>query len=58
MKKVAYEVEDMKSVWGVTIRILDREARMDTMTSTYTGFTVDDAIKNANAKLNKFGYEI
>lgn len=58
MKKVTYEVEDMKSIWGVTIRILDSDARTEAMASTYTGFTLDDAIKTANARLNKFGYEI
>lgn len=56
MKCVEWEVEPMKSIWGVTVRILDREARMATMLSTYTGFTLDDAIANANAKLNKVGY--
>lgn len=58
MRKVEYEVEPPKSIWGVTIRILDSKARMDTLTSTFAGFTIDDAINTANAKLNKFGYYI
>lgn len=58
MKRVEYRVEPMKSIWGVTIRILDEDARMAVMTSTYTGFTLDDAIATANARLNKAGYYV
>ena len=58
MKKVEYEVVPQKTIWSVSIRILDSKARMDTLTSTFTGFTIDDAIKTANAKLNKFGYYV
>ena len=58
MKAVAYRVEPQKTIWGVTIRILDHDAVMDTLTNTYTGFTLDDAKESANCRLNKFGYEL
>lgn len=50
--------EPMKSIWGVTIRILNREAAKEVMSYTFTGFTIDDAIAKANSKLNKVGYSI
>ena len=50
--------ESMKSIWGVTIRILNREAAKEVMSYTFTGFTIDDAIDKANSKLNKVGYLI
>lgn len=50
--------EPMKSIWGVTIRILNREAAKEVMSYTFTGFTIDDAIAKANSKLNKVGYLI
>lgn len=50
--------EPMKSIWGVTIRILNREAAKEVMSYTFTGFTIDDAIDKANSKLNKVGYLI
>lgn len=58
MKGISYMVEPMKSIWGVTIRILSREAAMEVMTNTFAGFTVDDAVANAENKLNKVGYTI
>lgn len=58
MKKVSYMVKPMKSIWGVTIRILSKEAAMKAMSYEFTGFTIDDAVANANSKLNKVGYTI
>lgn len=58
MKKVAYMVENQKSIWGVTIRVLDREAIDVVLVSKYTGFTLDDAVRNANKKLNGLGFEV
>jgi len=58
MTGVKYLVKASKSVWGVTIRIMDKEAATAVMSYEFTGFTIDDAIDTANSKLNKCGYEI
>ena len=58
MKAVKYMMQAQKSVWGVTIRLLDREAATLAMSYTFTGFTVDDAVAHANKKLAPFGYEV
>lgn len=58
MKKVSYTVKPKKSIWGVTIRILSKEAAKEAMSYEFTGFTIDDAVANANSKLNKVGYMI
>lgn len=55
---VKYFVKASKSVWGVTIRIIDKKAAAMVMSYEFTGFTIDDAINKANNKLNKCGYEI
>lgn len=58
MKGVSYTIKPMKSIWGVTIRILNKEAATEAMSYEFTGFTIDDAVANANSKLNKVGYTI
>lgn len=55
---IKYIVKPIKSTWGVTIRILNSDAAHEAMSYEFTGFTVDDAVKNAEMKLKKFGYYI
>ena len=58
MKTIGYRVKPMQTIWGRTIRITDPDARAACLVSEFTGFTVDDAIRNANKRLNRFGYKI
>lgn len=58
MKNITYMVEPTKSIWGCTITILDREAAMESLTKHFTGFTVGDAVENANHMLERFGYRV
>ena len=58
MTGVKYIVKPMKSIWGATIRILNSDAAHEVMSYEFTGGTINDAIKNAETKLKKFGYYI
>lgn len=59
MKKVNYSIDNNSGdIFTVTIRLEDREAMKACLMMRFTGFTLDDAIHNANKRLNVFGYEI
>lgn len=55
---VKYIVKPMKSIYGATIRILNSDAAQAVMSYEFTGFSVNDAVENAEMKLKKFGYYI
>lgn len=57
MKEITAHVEQ-NTIYAVVIAIDDHDAMMDCLTRTFTGFNVKDAVRNANKRLNLFGYEI
>lgn len=56
MKKATYTIDE-QGLMTVTIRV-DCEASKACMMSCFTGFGLEDAIRNANKRLRLFGYEI
>lgn len=39
------------------VTISDHDAMMATLQRSWTGFSKEEALRSANAKLNQFGYE-
>lgn len=57
MKEITAHVEE-DTIYAVVIAIDDYDAMMACLTRTFTGFNVKDAIREANKRLNLFGYEV
>lgn len=58
MIKTEYEILPQKSIYVVTISLLDWDVATKVLRFEFTGFNLKDAIKNANEKLNQFGYYV
>ena len=58
MIKTSYKVLPQKTIYGVTIELLDLEVVSKVLMLNFTGYNLNDAIKNANKKLNQFGYYV
>lgn len=56
MKKAIYKIDE-QTLWAVVIRV-DENTSKDCRQSTFIGYNIKDAIRNANKRLNVFGYEI
>lgn len=56
MKEATYTINEI-TLRSVTIRI-DEEASRICRSTCFTGFTLKDAIRQANKRLRVFGYEI
>ena len=56
MKKVSYQIEE-ETMRSVTIRVEGEASKVCAM-SCFTGFNLKDAIRNANKRLNLFGFEV
>ena len=56
MIKTNYEVLPQESIYTVTISLTDWDVAAKVLRFEFIGFNLKDAIKNANKKLNQFGY--